>query len=176
MPWFITVKLTSGPDEASVDNTTQTFELAFILYVTREWLTVGNYLVELCQDRTRDPIGCTLIEYRSDVVATVQRTFTDTRFKKGGRAEEERTDRKEGAAEEEVINGNEDCLAKCEWPASEDIDGRMDGWTGGSVWTDGHCIGHRRHRRRVASVRNPNVFNVQRSGFFLSFSVSSETG
>ncbi|KYN38723.1 hypothetical protein ALC56_06722 [Trachymyrmex septentrionalis] len=53
-------------------------------------------------------------------------------FKKGGRAEEERADRKEGAAEEEVINGNEDCLAKCEWPASEDIDGRMDGWTGGS--------------------------------------------
>lgn len=26
--------------------------------------------------------------------------------------------------------------------------GWMDGWTGGSVWTDGHCIG----RRRVASV------------------------
>lgn len=58
-----------------------------------------------------------------------------------------------------MINGNEDCLAKCEWPASEDIDGRMDGWSGGSVWTDGHCIGH---RRRVASARNPNVFNVQR--------------
>lgn len=72
-----------------------------------------------------------------------------------------------------MINGNEDCLAKCEWPASEDIDGRMDGWTGGSVWTDGHCIGHRRRRRRVASARNPNVFNVQR-GFFLSFSVSSD--
>lgn len=63
-----------------------------------------------------------------------------------------------------MINGNEDCLAKCEWPASEDIDGRMDGWTGGSVWMNGHCVGH---RRRVASARNPNVFNVQR-GFFLS--------
>ncbi|KYM97455.1 hypothetical protein ALC62_11747, partial [Cyphomyrmex costatus] len=117
--------------------------------------TVGNYLIELCQDGTRDPIGCTLIEYRSGVVLPLCRTFADTsfaklvrelrarRFKKEGRVEEERADRKEGAAEEEVINGNEDCLAKCEWPASEDIDGRMDGWTGGgSVWTDGHCIGH----------------------------------
>ncbi|EGI66170.1 hypothetical protein G5I_05288 [Acromyrmex echinatior] len=138
--------------------------------------TVGNYLIELCQDGTRDPIGCTLIEYQGDVVLPLCRTFADTsfaklvrelrarRFKKEGRAEEERADRKEGAAKEEVINGNEDCLAKCEWPASEDIDGRMDGWTGGSVWTDGHCIGH---RRCVASARNPNVFNVQR-GFFLS--------
>ncbi|EZA51802.1 hypothetical protein X777_09559, partial [Ooceraea biroi] len=73
--------------------------------------TVGNYLVELCQDGTRDPIGCTLIEYRSEGVV------------------------------EEVINGNEDCLAKCEWAASEDMDGRMDGWTSGCVWTNGHCIG-----------------------------------
>lgn len=46
--------------------------MAFILYVTWEWLTVENYLVELCQDGTRDPIGCTLIEYQSGVVATVQ--------------------------------------------------------------------------------------------------------
>lgn len=44
-------------------------------------------------------------------------------FKKEGRAEEEQADRKEEAAEEGVINRNEDCLAKCEWPASENIDG-----------------------------------------------------
>lgn len=68
-----------------------------------------------------------------------------------------------------MINGNEDCLAKCEWAASEDIDGRMDGWTGGSVWTDGQCIGH----RRVAPARNPNVFNV--ASFYPSLSLS-ETG
>lgn len=38
---------------------------------------------------------------------------------------------------EEVINGNEDCLAKCEWATSENMDGKdgwMDGWDG---WTDG---------------------------------------
>jgi len=55
--------------------------LTFILYVTWEWLTVGNYLVELCQDGTRDPIGCTLIEYRSGVLPLC-RTFTDTSFAK----------------------------------------------------------------------------------------------
>lgn len=64
-----------------------------------------------------------------------------------------------------MINGNEDCLAKCEWPASEDIDGRMDGWTGGSVWTDGHCIGHRRRRRRVASATKSEC--IQRAARFL---------
>lgn len=52
-----------------------------------------------------------------------------------------------------MINGNEDCLAKCEWPTSEDIDGRMDGWTGGSVWTDGHCIGHRRRALHLHEIR-----------------------
>lgn len=31
-------------------------------------------------------------------------------------------------AVEEVINGNEDCLAKCEWATSGDMDGRMGGW------------------------------------------------
>lgn len=66
-----------------------------------------------------------------------------------------------------MINGNEDCLAKCEWLASEDIGGTMDGWTGGSVWTDGHCIGRR--RRRVAPERNPNVFNAERSFSFSPF-------
>jgi hypothetical protein len=68
--------------------------------------------------------------------------------------------------EEEVINGNEDCLAKCEWAASEDIDGRMDGWTGGCVWTD-VGIG-----RRVASERNPNVFSCEAKPLSLSLSLS----
>ncbi|KYN14893.1 hypothetical protein ALC57_12905 [Trachymyrmex cornetzi] len=130
---------------------------------------VEAFLELFCaSERTKDEgtrTGEIGVKERCDTsFAKLVRELGARRFKKEGRAEEERADRKEGAAEEEVINGNEDCLAKCEWPASEDIDGRMDGWTGGSVWTDGHCIGH---RRRVASARNPNVFNVQR-GFFLS--------
>lgn len=73
-----------------------------------------------------------------------------------------------------MINGNEDCLAKCEWPASEDIDGRMDGWTGGSVWTDRTGIAS--DTAAALRLHEIRMYSTCSEIFFYPFSVSSETG
>lgn len=84
--------------------------------------------------------------------------------REGGRESEKKAerDRKGGMAVEEVINGNEDCLAKCEWATGAGIwmekDGRSDGWIDG--WMDGQTVVY--GRMGIASItsgRNPNAFN-----------------
>ncbi|KOX73836.1 hypothetical protein WN51_13914 [Melipona quadrifasciata] len=66
---------------------------------------------------------------------------------------------------EEVINGNEDCSAKCEWATSGDMDGRTDGRVDDDgVWTDGHCtrfladsvIAHRCNRHQHIQTESCN--------------------
>ncbi|KZC07527.1 hypothetical protein WN55_08298 [Dufourea novaeangliae] len=72
---------------------------------------------------------------------------------------------KEESPAEEVINGNEDCLAKCEWPASGDMDG-TDGWMDG--WMVGRMSSNLIDSRR--DMKDPDSDAHKSKGFGRWFS------